>query len=105
MPITIDTSVLVNAYTPTNSLHKPAQHIVLQMFKGEHHVVLPYSVLTETICKLSNIFTGKGKDPDLAVEFGDALFVNENITWVEISRSFAYEAAMFGRLHRSRGMD
>lgn len=105
MPLTTDTSVLVNSFTPTNALYIPARHVVSQIFAGEHKVILPYSVLTETICKLSNIFTGSGKDPDLAVAFGDALFIDPNIEWVEITRSFAYDAAMFGRLHRLRGMD
>ena len=105
MPLTVDTSIWVNAFTPTNKLHASAKYFVVQVLRSEHSIVLPYSVLTETVCKISNILIGNGKNPDIAVEFGDTLFSDANIKWVEIDRSFAYDAAMFGRLHRLRGMD
>jgi predicted nucleic acid-binding protein len=105
MPLVIDTNVWVAAYTPNDKLHRSAKHILFQVLDGEHQVYLPCTGLVEIVCKLSNILIGHGKNPDNAIDLGDALFIDENIKWIAVDREFAYSATMFGRLHRLRGMD
>jgi predicted nucleic acid-binding protein len=97
--------VVGSAYTPSDKNHERAEHVLRQIFAGEHQVYMPFTALTEVVCKLSNILLGHGKDPDLAVSFGDLLPMESSINWVSVDREFAYDAAMFGRLHRLRGMD
>jgi len=100
-PVTIDASVFVSAFTPTEPAHHTSRTFLLNV--RQHHVpgIVPVLVLPEISAALAR---GQGK-PSLGKAFVRELKKLPNTTFVDVDEAVADLASDVAADHRLRGSD
>jgi predicted nucleic acid-binding protein len=100
-PVTIDASVFVSAFMPTEPAHRASKQFMLSVRKQSIPIIVPYLVLPEISAALAR---GHGK-PDAAKAFVLELRNLPGITFVDLDENIASLAVDIAANHRLRGSD
>jgi predicted nucleic acid-binding protein len=100
-PVTIDASVFVSAFTPTEPAHQESKAFMLGARKQSIPIIVPVLVLPEISAALSR---GQGK-PELGKAFVQELKSFPNTTFVDVDETVADLAVEIAADHRLRGSD
>src|SRR6266545_6217875 len=100
-PVTIDASVFVSAFTPSEPAHKVSKAFMLGIREQTIPIIVPVLVLPEISAALSR---GQGK-PELGKAFVQELKNFPNTTFVSVDSSLADLAVDIAAEHRLRGSD
>ncbi len=99
--VTIDASVFVSAFTPTEPAHKASKAFMLHVRDEAIPIIVPIIVLPEISAALSR---GQGK-PELGLAFVQELHNFPNTTFVDVDTSLANLAVEVAAQNRLRGSD
>ena len=100
-PVTIDASVFVSAFTPTETAHQASKAFMLSIRQQAVPIIVPVLVLPEISAALAR---GQNK-PDLGKAFGQELKNFPNTTFIDLDSSLADLAVEVAANHRLRGSD
>jgi predicted nucleic acid-binding protein len=100
-PVTIDASVFVSTFTPTEPAHKACKEFMLNVRREKIPIIVPVLVLPEISAALSR---GQGR-PDLGLSFVQELRNFPNTTFIDVGDGIATLAAEIAANHRLRGSD
>lgn len=100
-PVTIDASVFVSAFTPTEPAHSASKAIMMGIREQSIPIIVPVLVLPEISAALSR---GQGK-PELGKAFVQELKGFPNTTFVDVDETVADLAVEIAADHRLRGSD
>jgi predicted nucleic acid-binding protein len=100
-PVTIDASVFVSAFTPTEPAHQASKSFMLSLRERSVPMIVPVLVLPEISAALSR---GQGK-PELGKTFVQELRNLPNVTFVNVDESVANLAVDVAADYRLRGSD
>ena len=100
-PVTIDASVFVSAFTPTEPAHQASKSFMLNVREQSVPIIVPVLVLPEISAALSR---GQGK-PELAVSFVQELQKFPNTTFIDVNKNIADLAVDIAANNRLRGSD
>ena len=100
-PVTIDASVFVSAFTPTEPAHSASIAIMLVIRERSIPIIVPVLVLPEISAALSR---GQGK-PELGKAFVQELTGFPNTTFIDVDETIADLAVEIAANHRLRGSD
>ena len=100
-PVTIDASVFVSAFTPTEPAHQASKSFMLNVRKQSTPIIVPVLVLPEISAAISR---GQGK-PELGKAFVQELRNFPNTTFVDVEASVADLAVDIAANNRLRGSD
>jgi len=100
-PVTIDASVFVSAFTPTEPAHRASRAFMLNVRESVVPIIVPVLVLPEISAALSR---GQGK-PGLALAFVQELRNLPNTTFIDVDDSVASLAVDIAANNRLRGSD
>jgi len=100
-PVTIDASVFVSAFTPTEPAHQASKSFMLNVRGQSILIIVPVLVLPEISAALSR---GQGK-PELGKAFVQELRNFPSTTFIDIDETVANLAAEVAADHRLRGSD
>ncbi len=100
-PVTIDASVFVSAFTPTEPAHQASKSFMLTVREQSIPVIVPVLVLPEISAALSR---GQGK-PELGKAFVQELRRFPNTTFIDADKTVADLAVDIAADHRLRGSD
>ncbi|HEX6270947.1 MAG TPA: type II toxin-antitoxin system VapC family toxin [Anaerolineales bacterium] len=101
VPVTIDASVFVSAFTPTEPAHQVSNAFMLSVREQNIPIIVPILVLPEISAALSR---GQGK-PKLGLAFVQEIRNFPNATFVDVNESIANLAVEIAADHRLRGSD
>jgi predicted nucleic acid-binding protein len=100
-PVTIDASVFVSAFTPTEPGHQASKSFMLNVREQSIPIIVPILVLPEVSAALSR---GQGK-PELGKAFVQELRGFPNTTFINVDEAVAALAVNIAADHRLRGSD
>lgn len=100
-PVTIDASVFVSAFTPTEPAHQASKAFMLNVREQSVPIILPILILPEISAALSR---GQGK-PALGLSFVQELRNFPNTTFIDINENIADLAVDIAANNRLRGSD
>src|SRR5215510_6925383 len=100
-PITIDASVFVSAFTPSESAHQGCKAFMSGVHEQSIPIIVPVLVLPEISAALAR---GQGK-PELGLAFVQQLRIFPNTTFVDVDEAVATLAVEVAGKHRLRGSD
>ena len=100
-PVTIDASVFVSAFTPTEPAHQASKAFMLGVREQSIPIIVPVLVLPEISAVLSR---GQGK-PELGLSFVRELRNFPNTTFIDVDESVANLAVDIAANNRLRGSD
>ena len=100
-PVTIDASVFVSAFTPTEPAHAASKAFMIDVREQSIPIIVPVLVLPEISAALSR---GQGK-PELGKAFVQELKSFPNATFVDVDETVADLAVEVAAAHRLRGSD
>ena len=100
-PVTIDASVFVSAFTPTEPAHQASKTFMLSVRKQSLPIIVPILVLPEISAALSR---GQGK-PELGKAFVEELRSFPNTIFVDVDEIVATLAVDIAANNRLRGSD
>jgi predicted nucleic acid-binding protein len=100
-PVTIDASVFVSAFTPTEPAHQASKAFMLGVREHSIPIIVPVLVLPEISAALSH---GQGK-PDLGLAFVQELRNFPNTTFIDVDETVANLAVDIAANNRLRGSD
>jgi len=100
-PVTIDASVFVSAFTPTEPAHQASRAFMLNLREQSIPIIVPILVLPEISAALSR---GQGQ-PELGKAFVQELRNFPNTTFVDVDDSIAALAVDIAADNRLRGSD
>ena len=100
-PVTIDASVFVSAFTPTEPAHQASKAFMLNVREQSVPIIVPILILPEISAALSR---GQGK-PALGLSFVHELRNFPNTTFIEINENIADLAVEIAANNRLRGSD
>jgi len=100
-PVTIDASVFVSAFTPTEPAHQASKSFMLNVRGQSILIIVPVLVLPEISAALSR---GQGK-PELGKAFVQELRNFPSTTFIDIDETVANLAAEVAADHRLRSSD
>ena len=100
-PVTIDASVFVSAFTPTEPAHQPSKSFMFSLREQSIPIIVPVLVLPEISAALSR---GQGK-PDLGKAFVQELRNFPNTTFIDVDKTIASLAVEVAADNRLRGSD
>jgi len=100
-PVTIDASVFVSAFTPTEPAHQASKAFMLGVREQSIPIIVPVLVLPEISAALS---CGQGK-PELGLSFVQELRNFPNTTFIDVDESVANLAVDVAANNRLRGSD
>ncbi len=100
-PVTIDASVFVSAFTPTEPAHQVSKAFMLNVREQSVPVIVPVLVLPEISAALSR---GQGK-PELGLSFVQELRNFPNTTFITVDEGIADLAVEIAANNRLRGSD
>ncbi len=100
-PVTIDASVFVSAFTPTEPAHQASKVFMLNVREQSIPIIVPVLVLPEIAAALSR---GQGK-PELGKAFAQELRNFPNTTFIDLNDSMATLAVEIAANNRLRGSD
>ena len=101
MTVTIDASVFVSAFTPTESAHQISKTFMMSVREQSVPIIVPILVLPEISAVIAR---GQGK-PELGIAFANELKKFPNITLIDLDESLASLAVEVAAQHRLRGSD
>ena len=100
-PLTIDASVFVSAFTPTEPAHQASKSFMLNVREQSIPIIIPVLVLPEISAALSR---GQGK-PELGKAFVQELRSFPNTTFIDVDETVAGLAVEIAADNRLRGSD
>jgi predicted nucleic acid-binding protein len=100
-PVTIDASVFVSAFTPTEPAHQASKAFMMNVCEQSIPIIVPVLVLPEISAALSR---GQGK-PELGLAFVQELKGFPNTTFIDIDETVANLAVDIAANNRLRGSD
>ena len=100
-PVTIDASVFVSAFTPSEPAHQASKAFMLNVREQSIPIIVPILVLPEISAALSR---GQGK-PELGLAFVQELRNFPNTTFINVDDGIATLAVDIAANHRLRGSD
>jgi predicted nucleic acid-binding protein len=100
-PVTVDASVFVSAFTPTETAHQASKAYMLSIRQQAVPIIVPVLVLPEISAALAR---GQNK-PDLGKAFVQELKNFPNTTFIDLDSSLADLAVEVAANHRLRGSD
>ena len=100
-PVTIDASVFVSAFTPSETAHQASKAFMLSIRQQVVPIIVPVLVLPEISAALAR---GQ-KKPDLGKAFVQELKNFPNTTFINLDSSLADLAVEVAANHRLRGSD
>jgi predicted nucleic acid-binding protein len=100
-PVTIDASVFVSAFTPTEPAHQASKSLMLKIREQSTPIIVPVLVLPEISAALSR---GQGK-PELGKAFVQELRGFPNTTFINVDETVATLAVDIAATNRLRGSD
>ena len=100
-PVTIDASVFVSAFTPTEPAHQASKSFMLNVREQSIPIIVPVLVLPEISAALSR---GQGK-PELGKAFVQELRNFPNTTFIDVDETVANLAVDVAANNRLRGSD
>jgi predicted nucleic acid-binding protein len=100
-PVTIDASVFVSAFTPTEPAHQASKSFMLGLREQAIPIIVPVLVLPEISAALAR---GQGK-PELGKAFVQELRNIPNTTFINIDETVANLAVEVAANNRLRGSD
>ena len=101
MTVTIDASVFVSAFTPTEFAHQISKAFMMSVREQSVPIIVPVLVLPEISAAIAR---GQGK-PELGIAFANELKNFSNITLIDLDSSLADFAVEVAAKHRLRGSD
>jgi len=101
MTVTIDASVFVSAFTPTESAYQVSKAFMMSVREQSVPIIVPILVLPEISAAIAR---GQGK-PELGIAFANELKKFPNITLIDLDESLASLAVEVAAQHRLRGSD
>lgn len=99
--VTLDASVLVSAFTPSENAHLPCKALLREVRQSKAAIILPTLVIVEIAAAIGR---GQGK-PDLGYAFALEMTRFPNLALVTLDESLARAAAEIAARHRLRGSD
>jgi predicted nucleic acid-binding protein len=100
-PVTIDASVFVSSFTPTESAHQKSRAFMLTIREQSIPIIVPVLLLPEISAALA-----RGQDkPELGLAFVQELKKLPNTTFIDIDDGMAMLASEIAAKHRLRGSD
>jgi len=99
--VTIDASVFVSAFTPTEPAHQASKAFMLNLRERSIPIIVPVLVLPEISAALAR---GQGK-PKLGLAFVQELRNFPNTTFINVDESIADLAVEIAANNRLRGSD
>jgi len=100
-PVTIDASVFVSAFTPTEPAHQASKAFMLKVREQSIPIIVPVLVLPEISAALAR---GQGK-PELGKAFVQELRGFPNTTFIDVDQTVSNLAVDIAADHRLRGSD
>jgi predicted nucleic acid-binding protein len=100
-PVTIDASVFVSAFTPTEPAHQASHAFMLTLREQSVPIIVPVLVLPEISAAISR---GQGK-PELGKAFAQQLRNLPNTTFIDVDEIVAKLAVDVAANNRLRGSD
>ncbi len=100
-PVTIDASVFVSAFTPSEPAHQESKAYMLDVRRQSIPIIVPLLVLPEISAALSR---GQGR-PELGLAFVQELRNFPNTTFIDVDESIATLAVDVAANNRLRGSD
>jgi predicted nucleic acid-binding protein len=100
-PVTVDASVFVSAFTPTEPAHQASKSFMLKIREQSVPIIVPVLVLPEISAALSR---GQGK-PELGKAFVQEMRNFPNTTFIDVDGNVANLAVDIAADHRLRGSD
>ena len=100
-PVTIDASVFVSAFTPTEPGHQASNSCMLSIRERSIPIIVPVLVLPEISAAISR---GQGK-PELGKAFVQELRSFPNTTFIDVDETVANLAVDIAASNRLRGSD
>jgi len=100
-PVTIDASVFVSAFTPTEPAHQASKSFMLNVREQSVPIIVPVLVLPEISAALSR---GQGK-PEPGLSFVQELRNFPNTTFIDVNKNIADLAVEIAAHNRLRGSD
>ena len=100
-PVTIDASVFVSAFTPSEPAHQASKAFMLNIRQQAAPIIVPVLVLPEISAALAR---GQNK-PDLGKAFVQELKGLPNTTFIDLDSSLADLAVEVAAQYRLRGSD
>jgi predicted nucleic acid-binding protein len=100
-PVTIDASVFVSAFTPTEPAHQTSKSFMMNVREQSIPIIVPVLILPEISATLSR---GQGK-PELGKAFVQELKSLPNTTFIDVDESIANLAVDIAANNRLRGSD
>jgi predicted nucleic acid-binding protein len=101
LPVTIDASVFVSAFTPTEPAHQASKAFMMNVREQSIPIIVPVLVLPEISAALSR---GQGK-PELGKAFVQELKSFPNTMFIAVDETVADLAVEVAADHRLRGSD
>jgi len=99
--LTIDASVFVNAFSPTETGSEQSWRFLSQLLDAGVPVVVPTLMLVEVVASLAR----KQNNTALALEWMERIQQLDYLTFVPLDDDLAQEAAEIAAAHRLRGSD
>jgi predicted nucleic acid-binding protein len=100
-PVTIDASVFVSAFTPSEPAHSVCHAFLRRLTRQGRPIVLPALAIVEIAAAI-----GCGQDkPELGVAFASEITQLPQTTLIGLDLPLAEEAAKIAAHHRLRGSD
>ncbi len=100
-PVTIDASVFVNAFSPTEEGSDTSLEFINNVKKQGVPIILPVLVLPE----ITAVVARKQNNTELALKLQQEIKMFSNITFVDVDSSLADFAVEVAAQHRLRGSD
>lgn len=100
-PVTIDASVFVSAFTPSEEAHQVSKVFMRDVRESGVPIIVPTLVIPEIAAAIGR---GQGK-PDLGYSFALEVSQFPNVTLIELDEPLAESAAEIAATYRLRGSD
>jgi len=100
-PVTIDASVFVSAFTPSEGAHQVSKAFMREVRESGVPIIVPTLLIPEIAAAIGR---GQGK-PDLGYSFAIEVSQFPNVTLVNLDESLAVTAADVAAKYRLRGSD
>ncbi len=100
-PVTLDASVLVSAFTPSEKAHLPCKALLRTVRQSGAAIILPTLAIVEIAAAIGR---GQGK-PELGVAFAAEVSRFPELTLVALDESLAQAAAEIAARYRLRSSD
>jgi predicted nucleic acid-binding protein len=100
-PVTIDASVFISAFTPSEEAHQVSKAFMREVRESGVPIIVPTLLIPEIAAAIGR---GQGK-PDLGYSFAIEVSQFPNVTLVNLDGPLAEIAAEIAATHRLRGSD